>query len=362
MYFRNETSPGMSPRITTESSHFAHNRSCRKSSRHQSFPVNEVYERSFHRCPNKRSYCLERESSPGHDYSHVHRSDRKGTSRHYKHRSPDQRSDRKRSTSRRNSRHYRTNKRSHRTPSRPHRHQESNSHSSSKYLSRTVKSNCSARFKSRHRNNKHVNSSRRHHSPETSSSSDDEDSSSSSSSYSSDDSDSLSESSSSDESAYSSSDNSPPERHQHSKSSRNHQKSKHPDRRCHKNYDKLDHRQDKSSLERHHHCQDPSIGHQHRQRRFPLTKQAERIYTDERGYTQEYVPRNQELIRYKATKKTVKVERDPSISDIIEQHLIFHQRCDNVELMLGQLLERSQQHPLIRHDDSQSLNWKGLCL
>ena len=48
----------------------------------------------------------------------------------------------------------------------------------------------------------------------------------------------------------------------------------------------------------------------------------------------------------KATTKTVKVERDPSISDIIEQYLMFHQRCDNIDHMLGQLLERSRMHPL----------------
>ena len=97
---------------------------------------------------------------------------------------------------------------------------------------------------------------------------------------------------------------------------------------------------------------------QHFQRRLPLSD--ERIYTDERRFNQHIVPRNQD-IGIKATTKTAKVERDPSISDIIEQHLIFHQRCDNIEHMLGQLLERSQKHPLIG-DDSQSLNWKGLCL
>ena len=125
-HFRNETSPEMSPLITTEASHFAHNRSCRKSSRHQSSPVNEIYERSFHRYPNKRSYCLERESSPGHDYSHV------------------QRSERKRSSSRRNRQHNRPNKRRVHSPSppssRPHRHQRSNQNSSSDHHSRTGKS------------------------------------------------------------------------------------------------------------------------------------------------------------------------------------------------------------------------------
>ena len=184
--------------------------------------MNEIYERSFYRYPNKGSYCFERESSPGHDmYKGLTGKEHQDTIL------PEitglQTKD---LTGKDQARHYGTNKRSRITPSRPHRHQESNNHSSSEYLSRTVKSNCSARYKSRHRNHKHVKSSRRHHSPKTSSSSDDEDSSSSSSIYSSDNSDSLSESSSSDESAYSFSDKSLPERHRHSTSSSNHKKCK----------------------------------------------------------------------------------------------------------------------------------------
>ena len=343
---------------------------------HNSSPVNKdnryiQHQRSTIRYPYKEeSLYLERKSSPESDYKYKQRrkrtpspSSRQIHSRRYG--PSNQRSERKRSSSRRNRQHNRPNERRVHSPSpsssRPHRHQRSNQNCSSGH-SRTGKSH-SPEYKSRHRKSKHVTSNRRRYrSPVSSSSPSGDDSSSGYSNYSSDESDSLSESSSSDESAYSSSDNSSPERHRHSKSSRNRQKSKHPDRHCHKNYDKLDHRQDKRSLQRHHHRQDPSNGHQHRQRRFPLTKQyAERIYTDEQGYTQEYVPRNQELIRYKATRKTVKAARDPLVSDIINQHLIFQQRCDRVENMLKQLLERSSEHPPTRNN-SQSLNWKGLCL
>ena len=78
----------------------------------------------------------------------------------------------------------------------------------------------------------------------------------------------------------------------------------------------------------------------------------------EQRFNQHTEPRNQDL-GINATTNTVKVERDPSISDMIDQHLLFHQRCDNIEHMLEQLLKRSEKHPLTK-DYSQSLNWKGL--
>ena len=193
----------------------------------------------------------------------------------------------------------------------------------------------------------------------TSSSTSGDDSSSSYSNYSSDDSDSFSESSLSDDSPFS--DNSSPDRHCHQQNGRRHVKwKKHPtDKHCHQKYDRHHLQQDKLLLENHR--QDPVSRYRHRQRRFPLSENAERIFTDEQRFSQYIVPRNQDL-GSKATTKTVKVERDPSISDIIEQHLIFHQRCDNIEHMLRQLLERSQKHPLTNQDDSQSLNGKGLYL
>ena len=71
-----------------------------------------------------------------------------------------------------------------------------------------------------------------------------------------------------------------------------------------------------------------------------------------------FAPRNKDPNYKVETTRTVKVGRDPSISDMIEKHLIFHQRCDAFEHMVGQLLERSRKHPLTR-EDSQPLTGKG---
>ena len=319
-----------------------------------------IHEMSYHRYPDKRSYYLEKESSLRHDYRHQQGSYKKRTpspsKRKYSsrsHRIPDQKSCRKRSSSRKNSQgHCKTNERRDRTLSRPHRHHGSNRHCSSGH-SRTEKDHHSATYRSQnHRSSRHVSSRSRHRSPVTTSSSSDD-----SSSYSSSDSEC------SDDSFYKSTNcNSSPERRCLKQISRHHRKRKpSPDKHFHQDFYSKSHGQKEESLVRHYHRHDPS-NHQ-QQKIFPLSKRyAERIYIDEHRFSQHFVPRNK-VPKYKVdATRTVKVEREPLISDMNEQHLIFHQRCDNIEHMLGQLLERSQKHPLTRHDDSQSLNWKGLCL
>ena len=165
-----------------------------------------------------------------------------------------------------------------------------------------------------------------------SSSTSDDDLSSDSSKCSFDESDSF-QSSSDDSYCYSSDDTSSPETLRHQKLNRHHQRNKQsPDRHFRsEHYSKIC-RQAKQ------YCKHDSR-HQYRQSRHSTS---ERKYKDEQRFVCEYLPGNKDPVRYKATKKTGKVERDPTLSDMIEQHLIFHQRCDNIEHMLGQLLERSQ--------------------
>ena len=234
-----------------------------------------------------------------------------------------------------------------RTPSPSYRrlHDSHRKSSSSKHR-RTGDDQCRTRYHQSHRSSR-----RRHCSPESSScSSSDDDSSSNSSS----------DSECTDDSFYKSTNcNSSPERRCLKQISRHHRKRKpSPDKHFHQDFYSKSHGQKEQSPDRQYHRHNRRRS-QHFQRRLPLSD--ETIYTDEQRFNQHKVPRNQDL-GINATTKTVTVERDPSISDIIEQHLIFHQRCDNIEHMLRQLLERSQKHPLIRHNDSQSLNWKGLCL
>ena len=332
---------------------------------HNRSPVKSDYryiqhQRSTIRYPYKEeSLYLGRKSSPESDYKYKQRrkrtpspSSRQIPSRRYG--PSNQRSERKRSSSRRNRQNNRPDKRRVHTPSppssRPHRHQRSNQNCSSGH-SRTGKSH-SAEYKSRHRKSKHVTSNRRRYrSPVTSSSTSDDDSSSESSKYSSDESDFL-QSSSDDSYCFSSDNSSSPERFRRQKRSRHNRTSKQsPDRHFHSEH--------YSQICRH---AKPYHGHDSRhQLRQSRPSTSERKNKDEQRFACEYVPRNQELIRYKATRKTVKAERDPLVSDIINRHLIFQQRCDRVENMLKQLLERSSEHPPIRKN-SQSLNWKGLCL
>ena len=159
-----------------------------------------------------------------------------------------------------------------------------------------------------------------------------------------------SQSSSDDSYCYSSDNSFSPERFRRQKRSRHHRMSKQsPDRHFHsEHYSQI--------------CRQAKQYHQHRHlHRQSRPSISERKYKDEQRFASEYLPRNKDPVRSKAYKKTVKVERDHSISDIIEQHLIFRPRCDNIEHMLGQLLERSSEHPPTINN-SQSLNWKGLRL
>ena len=331
--------------------HTVNKRSSQRSSNKINLPERELdHLRSYNRYQEKRdttsSHSTRYSTSKEHRYhcsndhstgtALYHKSPaRHSTGNSRKHRSPDhQRSYDKRSQE-------------WRTPSPSYRRlHDSHRKSSSSKHHRTGDDQCRTRYHQSHRSSR-----RRHCSPESSScSSSDDDSSSNSSS----------DSECSDDSFYKSTNcNSSPERRCLKQISRHHRKRKpSPDKHFHQDFYSKSHGQKEQSPDRQYHRHNRRRS-QHFQKRLPLSD--ETIYTDEQRFNQHKVPRNQDL-GINATTKTVKVERDPSISDIIEQHLIFHQRCDNIEHMLGQLLERSQKHPLIRHDDSQSLNWKGLCL